>query len=139
MNGTAPISSEGHNYKGEIAKRQWVDAQHLKQGYRLLSESGEWQTVYKVTIQSEKLQAYNLTVDKDHTYFIKGAKTDSQGVWVHNDCWHALPSDAKQVANIDGYKDYQFKDLIELIYVQKRCRKSMQIMINCRMAIIVIN
>jgi len=92
-----------------------------------------------VTIQSEKLQAYNLTVDKDHTYFIKGAKTDSQGVWVHNDCWHALPSDAKQVANIDGYKDYQFKDLIELIYVQKRCRKSMQIMINCRMAIIVIN
>ena len=61
MNGTALISSEGHNYKGEIAKRQWVDAQHLKQGYRLLSESREWQTVYKVTIQAEKLQAYNLT------------------------------------------------------------------------------
>ncbi|MDO9767600.1 polymorphic toxin-type HINT domain-containing protein [Glaesserella parasuis] len=110
LNGTAPISSEGHNYKGKIAKGQWVDAQHLKQGYRLLSESGEWQTVYKVTIQSEKLQAYNLTVDEDHTYFIKGAKTDSQGVWVHNDCWHALPSDVKQVANIDGYKAYQFKD-----------------------------
>ena len=57
LNGTAPISSEGHNYKGEIAKGQWVDAQHLKQGYRLLSESGEWQTVYKVTIQSERLLA----------------------------------------------------------------------------------
>uniref|UniRef100_UPI0028EAC04A two-partner secretion domain-containing protein n=1 Tax=Haemophilus parahaemolyticus TaxID=735 RepID=UPI0028EAC04A len=28
LNGTAPISSEGHNYKGEIAKGQWVDAQH---------------------------------------------------------------------------------------------------------------
>lgn len=29
---------------------------------------------------------------------------------MHNDCWHALPSDAKQVANINGYKAYQFKD-----------------------------
>ncbi|MDO9865814.1 polymorphic toxin-type HINT domain-containing protein, partial [Glaesserella parasuis] len=112
LNGTAPISSEGHNYKGKIAKGQWVDAQHLKQGYRLLSESGEWQTVYKVTIQSEKLQAYNLTVDEDHTYFIKGAKTDSQGVWVHNDCWNKLPKSAIETGKTtpDGRKLYTFKD-----------------------------
>lgn len=29
---------------------------------------------------------------------------------MHNDCWHTLPSDAKQVAKIDGYKAYQFTD-----------------------------
>ncbi len=29
---------------------------------------------------------------------------------MHNDCWHALPNDAKQVKNIDGYKAYQFTD-----------------------------
>ena len=81
--------------------------------------------------------SYRLTI----ACFLKVENGKRFTKWLSNqkDCWHALPSDAKQVANIDGYKDYQFKDLIELIYVQKRCRKSMQIMINCRMAIIVIN
>lgn len=110
LNGKVPKSSEGHNYAGELAKAQWVDAQYLQKGYRLLSENGQWQTVSKVTIKSEKLQAYNMTVETDHTYFIKGANADSQGVWVHNDCWHALPKDTQQVDNIDGYKAYQFTD-----------------------------
>ncbi len=110
LSGRVPISSEGHSYNGEIAKAQWVDAQHLQKGYRLLAESGEWQTVTKVEIKQERLKAYNMTVEKDHTYFIKGAKADNEGVWVHNDCWHALPNDAKQVKNIDGYKAYQFTD-----------------------------
>ncbi|HDL1113868.1 TPA: hypothetical protein PWU90_002104 [Mannheimia haemolytica] len=35
----------GALYNGEIAKAQWVDAQHLQKGYRLLAESGEWQIV----------------------------------------------------------------------------------------------
>ncbi len=110
LSGIAPISSEGHHYKGEIAKAQWVDAQYLQKGYRLLSANGEWQTVSNVTQKAEALKAYNMTVDKDHTYFIKGAKADNEGVWVHNDCWHALPDGAKQIANIDGYKAYQFTD-----------------------------
>ncbi|MEN2880424.1 hypothetical protein POEJIIAE_01864 [Mannheimia haemolytica] len=110
LSGRVPISSEGHSYNGEIAKAQWVDAQHLQKGYRLLAESGEWQTVTKVKIKQERLKAYNMTVEKDHTYFIRGTNADNEGVWVHNDCWHALPNDAKQVKNIDGYKAYQFTD-----------------------------
>lgn len=110
LSGIAPISSEGHHYKGEIAKAQWVDAQYLQKGYRLLSANGEWQTVSNVTQKAEALKAYNMTVDKDHTYFIKGVKAENEGVWVHNDCWHALPKDAKRVSDIDGYKAYQFTD-----------------------------
>ena len=103
-------SSEGHHYNGEIQNAQWVDAQNLKAGYKLLSENNHWQTVKGVSIKAEKLSAYNLTVETDHTYFIKGANSDLDGVWVHNDCWYALPDGAKRVNDIDGYKTYQFKD-----------------------------
>ena len=114
-------SSEGHHYKGEIQNAQWVDAQNLKAGYKLLSENNHWQTVKGVTIKAEKLSAYNLTVETDHTYFIKGANSDLDGVWVHNDCWHALPDGAKRVKDIDGYKTYQFKDHSgnDVIVIQK--------------------
>ena len=103
-------SSEGHHYNGEIQNAQWVDAQNLKAGYKLLSANNHWQTVKGVSIKAEKLSAYNLTVETDHTYFIKGANSDVDGVWVHNDCWYALPDGAKRVNDIDGYKTYQFKD-----------------------------
>ena len=103
-------SSEGHHYNGEIQNAQWVDAQNLKAGYKLLSENNHWQTVKGVSIKAEKLSAYNLTVETDHTYFIKGANSDLDGVWVHNDCWHALPDGAKRVNDIDGYHAYKFKN-----------------------------
>ena len=114
-------SSEGHFYKGEIQNAQWVDAQNLKAGYKLLSENNHWQTVKGVSIKAEKLSAYNLTVETDHTYFIKGVNSDLDGVWVHNDCWHALPDGAKRVKDIDGYKTYQFKDHSgnDVIVIQK--------------------
>ena len=32
------------------------------------------------------LQAYNLTVADWHTYFVKGDKAETEGVWVHNEC-----------------------------------------------------
>ena len=44
-----------------------------------------------VSIKAEKLSAYNLTVETDHTYFIKGANSDVDGVWVHNDCFLDKP------------------------------------------------
>ena len=103
-------SSEGHHYNGEIQNAQWVDAQNLKAGYKLLSEHNQWQTVKSVSIKAEKLSAYNLTVENDHTYFIKGSNSYSDGVWVHNDCWHALPDGAKRVKDIDGYHAYKFKN-----------------------------
>ncbi|WP_448912314.1 polymorphic toxin-type HINT domain-containing protein [Haemophilus sputorum] len=108
--GELVASSEGHFYKGEIQNAQWVDAQNLKAGYKLLSENNHWQTVKDVSIKAEKLSAYNLTVENDHTYFIKGANSDSDGVWVHNDCWHALPDGAQRIGEIEGYHAYKFKN-----------------------------
>ncbi|NEN76624.1 hypothetical protein F9B74_09935 [Pelistega sp. NLN82] len=104
-------SSEGHYYQGNIPNAQWVNAEHLKVGYQLLTEDEQWQTIENIKIQKESLTAYNLTVANDHTYFIKGMNTDAEGVWVHNDCWHALPKDAKRVKDIDGYQAYKFKDI----------------------------
>ena len=105
-------SSEGHHYNGEIQNAQWVDAQNLKAGYKLLSENNHWQTVKGVSIKAEKLNAYNLTVETDHTYFIKGANSDLDGVWVHNDCWNSLPADAVNTGKTtpDGRALYTFKD-----------------------------
>ena len=105
-------SSEGHHYNGEIQNAQWVDAQNLKAGYKLLSENNHWQTVKGVSIKAEKLSAYNLTVETDHTYFIKGANSDLDGVWVHNNCWNSLPADAVNTGKTtpDGRPLYTFKD-----------------------------
>ena len=103
-------SSEGHFYKGEIQNAQWVDAQNLKAGYKLLSENNQWQTVKDVSIKAEKLSAYNLTVENDHTYFIKGANSDSDGVWVHNECYIGIPEEAKEAGKINGYKAYTFTE-----------------------------
>ena len=105
-------SSEGHHYKGEIQNAQWVGAQNLKAGYKLLSENNHWQTVKGVSIKAEKLSAYNLTVETDHTYFIKGANSDLDGVWVHNNCWNSLPADAVRTGKTtpDGRPLYTFKD-----------------------------
>ena len=105
-------SSEGHHYNGEIQNAQWVDAQNLKAGYKLLSENNHWQMVKGVTIKAEKLSAYNLTVETDHTYFIKGANSDLDGVWVHNNCWNSLPADAVNTGKTtpDGRALYTFKD-----------------------------
>ncbi|MGX2951557.1 polymorphic toxin-type HINT domain-containing protein [Ursidibacter sp. B-7004-1] len=121
LSGIAPASSEGHDYNGEIAKAQWIDAQYLQKGYRLLSANGEWQTVSNVNIKAETLKAYNMTVATDHTYFIRGAKADNEGVWVHNDCWVKLPEGAKRIKDIDGYRSYQFKDHSgnDVIVIQK--------------------
>ena len=93
-------SSEGHHYNGEIQNAQWVDAQNLKAGYKLLSENNHWQTVKGVTIKAEKLSAYNLTVETDHTYFIKGANSDLYGVWVHNDCFLDMPKQKVNSASV---------------------------------------
>lgn len=76
----------------------------------VLSENNQWQTVKDVSIKAKKLNAYNLTVENDHIYFIKGANSDSDGVWVHNDCWHALPDGAQRIGEIEGYHAYKFKN-----------------------------
>ncbi|SPY04484.1 adhesin MafB2 [Neisseria meningitidis] len=65
---------------------KWVKAEDLKAGNRLSSESGAEQTVQSITVKQQPLKAYNLTVADWHTYFVKGDKAETEGVWVHNDC-----------------------------------------------------
>ena len=65
---------------------KWIKAEDLKAGSRLHSESGTEQTIQSITVKQEPLQAYNLTVADWHTYFVKGDKAETEGVWVHNEC-----------------------------------------------------
>ncbi|HGH6971910.1 TPA: polymorphic toxin MafB class 1, partial [Neisseria meningitidis] len=65
---------------------KWIKAEDLKAGNRLLSESGKTQTVRNIVVKPTPLKAYNLTVADWHTYFVKGDKAETEGVWVHNDC-----------------------------------------------------
>ena len=65
---------------------KWIKAEDLKAGSRLFAENGAEPTVQSVTVKQESLQAYNLTVADWHTYFVKGDKAETEGVWVHNDC-----------------------------------------------------
>ena len=51
-----------------------------------------------------------MTVETDYTYFIKGANSDLDGVWVHNDCYISIPKEAKVAGNINGYKAYTFTE-----------------------------
>ncbi len=69
-----------------FADGKWIQAGRLKAGDRLLSENGQTQTVQSVTIKRKPLKAYNLTVADWHTYFVKGDKAETGGVWVHNAC-----------------------------------------------------
>ncbi|ARB05339.1 polymorphic toxin MafB class 1 [Neisseria lactamica] len=65
---------------------KWIQAGRLKKGDTLLSESGAKQTVQNIILKQQPLKAYNLTVADWHTYFVKGDKAETEGVWVHNDC-----------------------------------------------------
>ena len=70
-----PPSSEGHVYTGAIENGRWVDAGNLVAGYKLLGEDARWSVVVSVEIEAEPLEAYNLTVDDWHTYFVRAVRS----------------------------------------------------------------
>ena len=72
---------------------RWVQAGYLKTGERLLSESGSEQVVEKVSTEQKPLVAYNLNVSDWHTYFVRGSGSQTEGVWVHNECLTKAPSE----------------------------------------------
>ena len=81
---------------------KWIKAEDLKAGNRLSSESGAEQTVQSITVKPEPLQAYNLTVADWHTYFVKGDKAETEGVWVHNACPPKRTGSSKNEKHGDG-------------------------------------
>ena len=88
---------------------KWIKAEDLKVGSRLFAENGAEQTVQSVTVKPEPLQAYNLTVADWHTYFVKGDKAETEGVWVHNDCPYGKGNQRYKDAPYHGKNDNSVK------------------------------
>ncbi len=78
-----PPASEGFVYEGPLESGHWIDAGNLKPGYRLLNPDGTWAEVVSVTETPANLDAWNLTVEGAHSYFVAETVED-QPVWVHN-------------------------------------------------------
>jgi len=102
---TPPEPSLGKPYHGDIANAYWVNAANLEAGHKLIDDSGNWQTVVSVRVEQKPLNSYNLEVENDHTFFIRGLGGDA-GIWVHNtDCFLSLPPSGTW-RRIDGYDVY---------------------------------
>ena len=102
---TPPQPSPGKPYHGDIANAYWVNAANLEAGHKLIDDSGDWQTVVSVRVEPKPLNSYNLEVEHDHTFFIRGLGGDA-GIWVHNtDCFLSLPPSGTW-RRIDGYDVY---------------------------------
>ena len=75
----------------------------------MLGSNGEWQVISEVYTVKTPLNSYNLEVNTDHTFFVKGIG-GLDGVWVHNkDCWYIIPSEATTQTK-NGQKIYTFED-----------------------------
>jgi len=94
QNTIAESSQSGTNDTG-----QWIEAQYLQSGNLLFSSSQEGLHVSKVEITGEPLNAYNLTVEDYHTYFIRGdiSGGSQQAIWVHNDCRRIAIANARKL------------------------------------------
>ncbi|EOC61880.1 pretoxin HINT domain protein, partial [Neisseria meningitidis NM90] len=104
------ISNRIHPF---YSQGKWIQAGRLKKGDTLLSESGAKQTVQNITFKQQPLKAYNLTVADWHTYFVKGDKAETEGVWVHNDCPYGNLSDNKSVGEGKKFTPAQKKAIIQ--------------------------
>jgi len=86
------VSNGGFVTEGTNDTGEWIKAAELKAGHRLLNagkgeNSESWSEVVSVKVVKESLRAYNLHVDKFHTYYVRGADNDNaKAVWVHNAC-----------------------------------------------------
>ena len=93
------VSNKIHPF---YSQGKWIQAGRLKKGDTLLSESGAKQTVQNITLKQQPLKAYNLTVADWHTYFVKGDKAETEGVWVHNACPPKRTGSSKNEKHGDG-------------------------------------
>jgi hypothetical protein len=78
--GAALISGAVVTPRGE-----WITAENLRPGHRLLESDGEWAAVASVAIKPQPLKAFNLTVADFNTFFVSApGSTATNAVWVHN-------------------------------------------------------
>ncbi len=98
---------------------KWIKAEDLKAGSRLLSESGRTQTVRNTVVKPKPLKAYNLTVADWHTYFVKGNRAETEGVWVHNECPYGKGNQRYKDAPYHGKVERQQMGKLSLITLFK--------------------
>jgi hypothetical protein len=79
------VASEGFTYNGPISGGRWIDAGDLKPGYRLMGSAGDWVEVIAVSERPVILEAWNLTVENYHSFYV-AETVDDEAVWVHNSC-----------------------------------------------------
>jgi hypothetical protein len=92
----------GYAIPGTNSTGNWIEAQHLHAGNRLLNENGTFATILSVAIAHSPLKAYNLTVDEFHTYFVTGADNDNApAVWVHNNCASVAAANLRAIGLAD--------------------------------------
>ena len=108
---TPPAPSAGKPYHGDIKNAYWVNAADLEAGHKLLDDHNHWQTVVSVTVKKEPLNSYNLEVDNDHTYFIRGLQGE-RGIWVHNkNCLYSLTEEQRAThRTIDNHVVYTVQE-----------------------------
>lgn len=58
---------------------QWVPAQHLRPGDKLLNLAGSWTKLKSIGREKESQPVFNLHVDGIHNYFV-----GREGILVHN-------------------------------------------------------
>ncbi|WP_410472438.1 polymorphic toxin-type HINT domain-containing protein [Faucicola mancuniensis] len=102
--------SIGKEYHGDIKNAYWINAGDLKKVIKVLGSNGEWQVISEMYTVKTPLNSYNLEVNTDHTFFVKGIG-GLDGVWVHNKNCFTAHGDNPTVEIIDGhqvtYSDYQ--------------------------------
>lgn len=67
-------------------KGGWIEAASLNVGTLLLSSDHSWDEVIAVNINIMPLRAFNLTIERYHTYYV-GAFYRQAAVLVHNECY----------------------------------------------------
>jgi RHS repeat-associated protein len=100
------VASEGITYAGPIIDGRWIDAGDLKLGYRLLNNHGAWVEVTAVEERPRDLQAWNLTVEAAHSFYVAETVEDD-AVWVHNSC-----VSANVLNHIFGKPSHKLDDLL---------------------------
>jgi len=91
-----------------VEGEDWVRAENLKVGQSLINHDGDTSTVTMLAIEQVPLQAYNITVQGFHSYFVKGDESADkvEAVWVHNSKICPLPPklSKKEVGKLNAIK-----------------------------------
>ncbi|MFD3662326.1 polymorphic toxin-type HINT domain-containing protein [Streptomyces sp. NPDC058659] len=88
------------------SERDWIEADDLKPGMTLLTDSGDTVVVTANKAFSERARTYNLTVDDLHTYYVLAGKTP---VLVHNSNCGILPTPSVSDSKLQNLVDDLYK------------------------------